>query len=1152
MPTEKLVQNSFVNGQYDREVQSKERTDFIGQGLAKALNVVSSEKGELRKRLGTRFLKSLDGASVLVPFRKPDGDDILLVCTDGNVKGYEFSGNELVEFLTPTGVAPTFPTTGWSSNTNGDYTVVLSDSTDYTGFNGASSPYYGKGSVYSNIPHTANTTTTVQIGSTNAQLLNKLRVRWCLTCSGEHKRHYKGFVDPILQYSDDGTNWVSVETEVKNPYMGGNFQSLDPTAYYASYVYGSGNSKKTENYIVSDIKNVNHLTAHPYWRVYFLKSVYNDQTYSGESLELFVSDVTYVSTTMSAFDVADAFFDGAVLSKIKYSQHYTQMVLACVGKDPIQLNYSSSGLALSSFTGLPVGAEKPSSVQFFQQRLWFGGFNALPTSVLGSKIDVYNDFTENNPLQFDDYLNLKCSQLRHKISNIIGGQKVLYTYSEDGLALVDSGSGGMIATNQSIEFNLRNRMPAGDSTPAFKDDVMLYGSSDGTKLYAVEYDLITERFQVDDLAKYAKDITFDKITELHYVNDESKLIYGLLESGNMFALNYKKALYQGFFPFNIQDGYVYDIVQIKVGRNYKLLLVTCRSGSWYIEEMPDKGNYINTSAPFMTKEDKKWATYDNINNNPALDCYQKYEDSRKLTATLDYDNLTLTTTTDLSAFVGSQVMLGQLNNDSQWVILTVDSTDLSNIYNVTIDSYRGNSTVFDTLYISTTQLPVAVPGGTHIGVVSQGQYLGEFDATDVGVLSSLYGWINGADVIYTNGSAPMVGDQLYDANGAEITSYYQNTVAATGTNTITIKASLQQSTSQPLYCWGSVYTLSATPSVGDQLYNADGTPTTDYVYNKVHSVSGSTITTVTSETPYPATYAWTDASNNTIYTYTTSLTHGQTVQLSNGYSATVAGGLYILSSVVNLGITYNRTNTVQNNRRFYTDGDSNSCWIPLEWCDDVPETPYPCVSYANSTGTESGPRPWSPTKNYTPEPIYLKYNNVSYNRNSAADVPAGTTVTTVSFTRDSTGDIPTQTISTIITKVFSRASSYDLVTDSVIITLPKPIFKATYGALYESYAFIKVTRPYESMKTVRQINLEVQNTMHLSVGTSLSDMQVLEDINDNTHYDLTNMTMNGGYVIVPGDTPEWEKYIILKSDKGLPFTVNAVEVIMNYSNEGGN
>jgi hypothetical protein len=65
-------------------------------------------------------------------------------------------------------------------------------------------------------------------------------------------------------------------------------------------------------------------------------------------------------------------------------------------------------------------------------------------------------------------------------------------------------------------------------------------------------------------------------------------------------------------------------------------------------------------------------------------------------------------------------------------------------------------------------------------------------------------------------------------------------------------------------------------------------------------------------------------------------------------------------------------------------------------------------------------------------------------------------------------------------------------------------------------------------------------------------MQTLETINDHTYYDLTNMTMNECYRIVPGDTPEWTKYVVLKSDKGIPFTVNAVEVLVNYSNEGGN
>ena len=1147
MPTEKLLQNSFVNGQYDREVQSKERTEFVGSGVAKALNVVSGEKGELRKRLGTRYLKTLNGAGVIVPFRLPDGDDVLLVCTDGNVTGYQFVGNELQEYMVHTGVAPTFPTTGWSSNTNGDYTVVLSDSTDYTGFNGAGSPYYGKGSVYVVRPTTTNVTTIVQIGSTNAQLLSSLRFRWCLTCSGNHTGHYKGWINPVLQYSDDGTNWVSVETDIINPFSGS-----DSTAYYASHHYGVGGSEKTENYIVSEVKNVNHQEAHKYWRLYFLKSVYNNQTYGSEQLELFISNVTYVSTTVTQFSEDNVFFEDELLSKIKYSQHYDKMVLACETKDPIQIDHSASGLALTSFSGLPVGAEKPTSVQFFQQRLWFGGFNALPTTVMASKIDDYDNFTEQNPLQFDDYLNLKCNQLRHKISNITGGQKVLYTFSEDGLALVDSGSQGMIATNQSIEFNLRNRMPSGTATPAFKDDVMLYASSDGTKLYAVDYDLMTERFQVDDLAKYAKDITFDKITELHYVNDESKLIYGLLETGDMFALNYMKGQYQGFFPFKIQNGYVYDIVQIKVGRNYKLLLVTCRNGNWYIEEMPDKGQYIDTTAPFMTKEDKKWATYDNINNNIALDCYQKFQDTTELTATLSYQDEILTTTTDLSSYVGSQVMLGQLNDDSQWVILTINSVESNTQYTITIDSVRGDATVFDTLYKSTTRLPVAVPAGTKIGIVSQGKYLGEFNANDVGVLSSLYGWANGADVVYTNAVAPVVGDQLYDSTGNEITSYYQNTVAATGINSITVNASLQSSTTHALYCWGDVYTLSATPSVGDQLYQSNGMPVTDYLYNKVYSVSGNTITTVTSETPYPKKYAW-SGNAGTIYATTGTTTIGKTITLTDGYTLTIQGAP---NKITYQGVVYDRNTSLDG--YYYLSSSNPSVYMYgfgnyLVRQDQVEKngvnyTEYPAVFEITEPGKASR-IPHSCTVSYKP---YVSYNGNTYNRNSSLDIPAGVTVTTKSFARNSTGDIQGQETYEIITKTFTRASAYDIISDSVIVELSKPVFKASYGALYDAYAFIKIEKPYESLKTVAQINLQVQNTMHLSVGTNMDDMQTLEKINDDTHYDLTNITMNGGYVIVPSDTTEWSKYIILKSDKGLPFTINAVEVIINYSNEGGN
>lgn len=943
MATEKLVQNSFVNGQYDREVQSKERSDFIGQGLAKALNVVSGEKGELRKRLGTKHLLDLSRPTVLIPFRLPDENDAIIAInsdSSDNVKGYRYIDGKLQPLLSVTSEATvTFPgKSSWpngnvsdTSITSGDWTVSASflnnsGSSNYPGYllnseQRADGSYMKIGGYVVN--NNANASQYIAIDNSNTDVCMQEIKIWFWTRRGGSGYQYLYWTKPTIQYSDDGNTWIGVQTD----YTVGQYTQV---SYYAP---GHGIPAQYTSKCLMTISQDKYSQNHRYWRVYFASG--------SVPTAVFIGSVSFVNVaTSSPFEETVAYTEDK-LKKLKYAQDSNELFIACDGVIPYRLQNNTGVLTFGAFNPAntptlwsTIGGY-PTSVALFQNRLWFGGFENNPQTVIASKFGDYETFTTSpttSTIQYDDYLNLRCNQLKTRISNIIGGQKVLYSFSEDGLALVDSGASGMIATNQSVEFNLRNRMPAGNSTPAFKDDIMLYGSSDGTKLYAVDYDLITERFQVDDLAKYAKDITFDKITELHYVNDESKLIYGLLESGNMFALNYMKGVYQGFFPITIQDGFIYDIVQIKVGRNYKLLIVAYRNGSWFIEEMPDKGNYIDTIAPFMTKEDKKWATYDNINNNIALDCWQKYEDTIELTATLDYENLTLTTESDLSAFIGSQVMLGQLNDENQWVVLNIESSESAGVYNITIDSQRGDSYVFDTLYIQFNDLPIKGSLSGMLGVVSPGQYLGEYSVTGENEYLTFCGWVDGNNnYVFTKSATPAAGDQLYDENGKRINKYYQNVV-----------------------------------------------------------------------------------------------------------------------------VSYDETN------------------------DEI-------------------------TVNDTSE-------------------------TSIQFSRDQDADY-----------VYGS-----------IIQLPKPVFKATYGALYDAYAFIKIERPYESMKTVRQINLEVQNTMHLSVGTSLDDMQVLEDINDNTHYDLTNMTMNGGYVIVPGDTPEWSKFIIMKSDKGLPFTVNAVEVIINYSNEGGN
>lgn len=863
MPIRKLSQKSFVNGQYDRAAQNQEAftsASVVSSGLSYAKNVLSSDKGELRKRLGTKYLRELSGASVVIPFRLPNNNDAIFVCDNGQIAAYKYNDNgEFTEFLVASGDAPTFPHgSGWdASNINGDYTVTCSSSISTSamgkGFDSdawhAAHPYTPKpqmGTQYStSTPADVNVPAWVVIESATPQILGSVYFTWLNTCEGDHQGHYKGWLDPVLQYSDNGTDWTTVQTGV---YQADTTRT--PGVSYTNRVWrdeiGPGMYQvKTDNKVSNWIENIDHLEPHSYWRIYFRDRIINTTTYGTERLEFFVYNVTYVSTTQTAYTNT---FEIENLKDIKYAQNDQTMFIASKGNKPIKILYQNGTFQKSTFTTIDTYGT-PTCVEYFQNRLWFGGLSTMPNGVIASKFNAHETFTPSSPVQADDTMELKCNQLESEITNIKGGQKVLYCFSDDGISNVDGGGNGWNATSvQNIEFILRNRMPAGNATPAFKDDVMLYASSDGTKLYGVDYDLLVERFQVKDLAIYAKDVTKEKVTELHYLNNEAKLVYGLTEQSHMFALLYEKGAYQGFYPLDF-NGDVYDIAPIKSGRNYKLLMVVNRNGRWYLEEKLDLGEYIDTSKPRMTADEKKWATYDNLENNIALDCYQTYDES--FNASVVINNSVAETTDDLSAYIGKSVMFGLVNDPKSWCIATIDDTD-DNGYAITIEATRGNATSFDIIYPEITSFIPNLPQGSDIKAIAEGRYF----------------------------------------------------------NNLTVD--------------------------------------------------------------------------------------------ENGY-----------------------------------------------------------------------------------------------------------------------------------------------------INMPLPCYRITYGINYEALAILKVQAPYESMKTVVQVDVSVIDTTHLEIGTDFADTQSIEKIDDSSYYDLTRITMNDSYRVVLSDTPEMTKNIILRSNKGVPFTVNAIETYINYSNLGG-
>lgn len=858
MPTQKLTQNSFTSGQYDRTVQGKEQSELVASGLAKAMNIVSSESGELRKRLGTKHLLDLDSASVVVPYRHNE-DDILLLFSENKLNAFNYSTGGTVQGYTE--AESVLLDKNWTSNTVDGYEVTSSNGSQrkytYKAFQSPVNLPDGdrrlNGYEYSVGDLLSTKSFWIQLKCPQPEAISKISVIFSVGWWHESipAQPYDGYTNAILQYSDDGSSWTPIQSFISSKVGEGVSYEV---VYTKQGTPIQNHRLYPENRILFDVVGVGDYGKHPYWRIVFidrlLTSGYAEDKNepSKVHLQCYLQGETKTQETIPT-DITD-------LKSIKYAQDASLLKIVDGKTQPIEIKYSG-GLSYSKWQpSKPTGDDAlftnynfPSCVAYFQNRLWFGGFSSAPTTVWASKFNNESDFTINSTAQYDDALKLKSNELKSKIVNMVGGRNVLYCMSQDGISFIDGGSTGLLATNQNIEFHLKNPMPAGDSAPIHKDGVLLYGSADGTKLYSVDYDLLVERFQVDDVAKYAKDVVKAKITELQYVNNETKLVYGLTETNEMFCLLYVKGVYQGFYPINIQDGFVYDISVIKKGRNYKLIMVVNRSGKWYLEEKLDKGEYKPTSDPLMTLEDKKWATYDNLENNIALDCYKTYENA--VYGDIDVDGDVAETTVDLEKYVGQTVIFAQENSKDflQAEIKSVVKTSAT----IQKLAQRGDSNYYTKVLLPFDRFKTQFTAGAEVGVVSQGRYMGEFVVDD------------------------------------------------------------------------------------------------------------------------------------------------------NGY-----------------------------------------------------------------------------------------------------------------------------------------------------VVLPFPVNKVIYGATYESYGIIKIQKPYESMKSVQQINLSVIDTAHLQVGTGFNDLQELESIKDDSHYDLTNITMNGSYRIVPSDTPEWDKYIILRSVKGLPFTVVGVEAFVNYSNTGGN
>lgn len=235
----------------------------------------------------------------------------------------------------------------------------------------------------------------------------------------------------------------------------------------------------------------------------------------------------------------------------------------------------------------------PKCAVFHKGRLWFANGYDKTTTIFASKVADYDQFTiPTSDIKDDDAFSLTLTDISDPIEWLYGGKNNLLVGNGEGITIVNGGSPGVSVTSTKVNADLGNKEGSSKASPTEKDSQMLYVGVDKKRVYAFDYDLVSEKFVSSDLNLLCEDIP--DIEEIYYKRDRNDLVYGRTADGQMIALLYNKAEnIFGWFPLRTK-GFVHNMCSVtRPDGQDDLFISVTRDGQHYIERLSDEIDYEN-------------------------------------------------------------------------------------------------------------------------------------------------------------------------------------------------------------------------------------------------------------------------------------------------------------------------------------------------------------------------------------------------------------------------------------------------------------------------------------------------------------------------------------------------------------------------------